>query len=124
MINPEIINQEGKHLDTISQIRIDASQWIETIFLTNRFSPSKEEIIRYCFDNQLLNKKEAIEFANKHHIEMPKDANDYSFFIYHKSLWIISFQKWDFLITDDGYTTTDWKYIQCYDNQWNELWFF
>jgi hypothetical protein len=27
-------------------------------------------------------------------------------------------------MTDEWYSTTDWKYVLCYDNNWDELWFF
>lgn len=76
------------------------------------------------FYNKLLNKKEAIEMAQKQKIKITENLKDNNFYIYHQSLWIIPFEKWDYVITDEWYTTTDWKYVYCYDNNWDELWFF
>ena len=115
---------EKQYLDPISQIKIDSSQWIETIFITDRKLPNKWDIKRSYFDNKLLSKKEALRYANKHNIQLPEDIDNYNFFIYHQKLWIIPVKEWDYVITNEWYTTTDWKYVICHDNDWNELWFF
>lgn len=202
MKTTEVCNPHQPHLDTLSQIKVDSSKWIETVFITDRFLPnkqdikncyfnnrllSKEEALEICkikwlvipkdidnsnffihhkklwvisfqkwdfiideswwyrttdwknilpydpkwtytsrhyFNNKLLSKKEAIEFAHKHNIKIAENINKHYFFIYHEHLGIVPFQKWDFVITDEWYATTDWKYIICYDNNWEELWFF
>lgn len=120
----EVCNPQQPHLDPLSQIKIDSSKWIETVFITDRFLPNKKDIKNCYFNNRLLNKKETLEICKNKWLSLPKDIDTNNFFIYHKNLWIISFQKWDFVITDEWYATTDWKYIICYDNNWEELWFF
>jgi hypothetical protein len=65
-----------------------------------------------------------LEYAKKHNIKINANTDQYNFFIYHQNLWIIPFEKWDYIMTDEWYTTTDWKHIICYDNNWDELWFF
>ena len=122
MSNAETLDIPRKNLDPISQIKLNSNQWIETIFI--KFLPSKEDIKRYYFYTKLLNKKEALEMAEKCKIKISTDMEDHHFFVYHQNLGIIPFQIWDFIMTDEWYGTTDWKYILCYDNNWNELWFF
>ena len=122
MNSPEEMIINTKHLDPISKIRIDSSQWIETIFI--KYLPKKEDIKRYYFDNKLLSHKEALELAEKRKIKISTNIDDCHFFIYHPNLGIVPFQKWDIVMTDEWYSTTDWKRVLCYDNNWNELWFF
>jgi len=122
MSSPEEMVINTEHLDPISKIRIDSSQWIETIFI--KFLPNKEDIRRYYFDNKLLTKKEAIELAHKRNIKKPENTDKHHFFIYHEHLGIVPFEKWDIVMTDEWYSTTDWERVLCYDNNWNELWFF
>lgn len=117
MISPEIKDSPNIHLDHISQIRKDAREWIETIFL-----PSLENINRCYFNNQLLTKDEAIKLAKTSKIKIVANTDKHKFFIHHKSLWIIPFEKWDFIMDDLWwYRTTDWTYIFPYDEKWKDV---
>jgi hypothetical protein len=115
MVEPEVKNPPNIHLDHISQIRQDARNWIETIFL-----PSVENINRCYFNNKLLNKEEAIKLAKSRKIKMTTNTDEHKFFIHHKSLWIIPFEKWDFIMDGWWYRTTDWKIIFSFDEKWKD----
>ena len=115
MIEPEVKYIKNIHLDHISQIREDAKNWIETIFL-----PSIENINRCYFNNKLLTQEEALELAKTRKIKMAANTQEHKFFIHHKSLWIIPFEKWDFIMNGWWYRTTDWKHIFPFDEKWKD----
>ncbi|MFZ2150474.1 MAG: hypothetical protein WAZ12_05410 [Candidatus Absconditicoccaceae bacterium] len=113
MIVPEIKKFSNIHLDHISQIREDAKNGIETIFL-----PSIENINRCYFNNKLLTQEEAVELSKTRKIKMTANTGEHKFFIHHKSLGIIPFEKGDFIMDDlGGYRTTDGTYIFPYDEK-------